>query len=98
MNRPETGFRFIGQPMPRHEDARLLIGAGRFTDDFEFPRQTYAAMVRSPQPHARIVSIDKACALTLPGVLGVFTGTDCAADGLGAIHVVARLRQRIVWN
>ena len=26
MNKPETGFRFIGQPMPRHEDARLLTG------------------------------------------------------------------------
>src|ERR1019366_10249097 len=85
MNKPETGFRFIGQPMPRHEDARLLIGAGRFTDDFDFPRQTYAAMVRSPHPHARIVSIDKARALALPGVLGVFTGADCAADGLGPI-------------
>jgi carbon-monoxide dehydrogenase large subunit len=85
MNKPETGFRFIGQPMPRHEDARLLIGAGRFTDDFDFPGQTYAAMVRSPHPHARIVSIDKARALALPGVLGVFTGADCVADGLGPI-------------
>jgi len=85
MNKPETGFRFIGQPMPRHEDARLLIGAGRFTDDFDFPGQSYAAMVRSPHPHARIVSIDKARALALPGVLGVFTGADCAADGLGPI-------------
>src|SRR5664280_2055688 len=85
MNKPETGFRFIGQPMPRHEDARLLIGAGRFTDDFDFPGQTYAAMVRSPHPHARIVSIDKSRALALPGVLGVFTGADCAADGLGPI-------------
>src|ERR1017187_6293973 len=85
MNKPETGFRFIGQPMPRHEDARLLIGAGRFTDDFDFPGQTYAAMVRSPHPHARIAAIDKARALALPGVLGGFTGADCAADGLGPI-------------
>src|SRR5674476_146159 len=85
MNKPETVFRFIGQPMPRHEDARLLVGAGRFTDDFDFPGQTYAAMVRSPHPHARIVSIDKARAPALPGVLGVFTGADCAADGLGPI-------------
>jgi aerobic carbon-monoxide dehydrogenase large subunit len=85
MNKPESGFRFIGQPMPRHEDARLLIGEGRFTDDFDFPGQTYAAMVRSPHAHARIVSIDKSRALALPGVLGVFTGADCLADGLGAI-------------
>jgi carbon-monoxide dehydrogenase large subunit len=85
MNKPETGFRFIGQPMPRHEDARLLTGQGRFTDDFNFPGQTYAAMVRSPHAHARIISIDKSRALALAGVLGVFTGTDCLADGLGPI-------------
>ena len=86
MIKPETGFRFIGQPMPRHEDARLLVGKGRYTDDFSFPGQTYAAMVRSPHAHARIVSIDKTRVLPMPGVLGVFTGADCAADGLGAIQ------------
>src|SRR6185437_9453885 len=86
MNRPESGFRYIGQPMPRHEDARLVIGRGRFTDDFNFPNQAFAAMVRSPHPHARIVSIDKSRALAMPGVLGVFTGADCAADGLGPIQ------------
>ena len=71
--------------MPRHEDARLITGQGRFSDDFSFPGQTYAAMVRSPHPHARIVSIDKSRAQGMPGVLGVFTGADCAADGLGPI-------------
>jgi carbon-monoxide dehydrogenase large subunit len=85
MNRPETGFRFIGQPMPRHEDARLITGHGRYADDFGFPGQAYAAMVRSPHAHARIASIDKAPVLAMPGVLGVFTGADCAADGLGPI-------------
>jgi carbon-monoxide dehydrogenase large subunit len=85
MNKPESGFRFIGQPRPRHEDARLVVGQGRFTDDFNFPDQAYAAMVRSPHAHARIVSIDKTRALAMPGVLGVFTGADCQADGLGSI-------------
>ncbi len=94
MNKPETGFRFIGQPMPRHEDARLITGQGRFTDDFSFPGQAHAAMVRSPHAHARIVSIDKAAALAMPGVLGVFTGADCAADGLGAIGARSRCRRR----
>jgi carbon-monoxide dehydrogenase large subunit len=86
MNRPQTGFRYIGQPMPRNEDARLVTGHGRYTDDFGFPGQTYAAMVRSPHPHARIVSIDKTRALAMPGVLGVYTGADCAADKLGPIQ------------
>jgi carbon-monoxide dehydrogenase large subunit len=85
MNKPETGFRFIGQPMPRHEDERLVTGQGRFTDDFSFAGEAHAAMVRSPHAHARIVKIDKAPALAMPGVLAVFTGADCAADGLGPI-------------
>ena len=81
--RPDkSGYRFIGKPMPRKEDARLVTGKGRFTDDFSLDGQVYAAMVRSPYPHARIVSIDTAAAKAMPGVLGVFTGADCAADGL----------------
>ncbi|MFZ0177659.1 MAG: xanthine dehydrogenase family protein molybdopterin-binding subunit [Pseudolabrys sp.] len=71
--------------MPRNEDARLLTGRGQFTDDFSFPGQAYAAMVRSPYAHARIVGIDHSTARTMPGVLGVFTGADCVADSLGAI-------------
>lgn len=79
------GFRAIGQPIRRKEDARLLTGKGRFSDDFARPGQTYAAIVRSPYPHARILGIDKAPVLAMPGVLGVFTGADAAADGLSAI-------------
>jgi carbon-monoxide dehydrogenase large subunit len=81
----ETGYRFIGKPMPRKEDARLITGKGRFTDDFSLDGQTYAAMVRSPYPHARIVAIDAAAAKKMPGVLGVFTGADCSADKLAPI-------------
>jgi carbon-monoxide dehydrogenase large subunit len=85
MNSVDSAFRFIGQPVQRHEDARLVVGEGRFSDDFSFAGQAFAAMVRSPYPHARIMRIDKARALAMPGVLGVFTGADCLADGLGLI-------------
>src|SRR5215471_10575669 len=78
----ERAFKAIGKPLARKEDGRLITGKGRFTDDFNLPNQTWAAMVRSPYPHARIVSIDPGTALEMPGVLGVYTGTDCAADGL----------------
>ena len=53
-----TAFGSIGHPIRRKEDARLLTGKGRFTDDFSIDGQTYAAMVRSPHPHARIVRIE----------------------------------------
>ena len=75
----------IGSPVLRKEDLRLLTGAGRFTDDFSLPGQAHAAMVRSPLPHARIVRVGKGRALAMPGVLGVFSGADCAADGLAPI-------------
>jgi aerobic carbon-monoxide dehydrogenase large subunit len=81
----ETGYRFIGKPLPRKEDERLLTGQGRFTDDFNLDGQAYAVMVRAPYPHARIVAIDAAQAKRMPGVLGVFIGADCAAEKLGPI-------------
>src|SRR5712671_6131720 len=81
----ESHYRFIGKPIPRHEDARLVTGQGRFTDDFKLAGETFAAMVRSPHPHARILKIDSARARAMPGVLGVFTGADCLADKLAPI-------------
>ena len=81
----ETGFRFIGKPIPRKEDERLITGKGRFTDDFNVDGQTYAVIVRSPYPHARIVAVDAARAKAMPGVVGVLTGADCAADNIGPV-------------
>src|SRR5271154_5318451 len=78
----DAGYRFIGKPLPRKEDERLITGKGRFTDDFNLDGQAYAVMVRSPYPHARIVAINSTEARKMPGVLGVFTGADCAADKL----------------
>ncbi|NKB55993.1 MAG: molybdopterin-dependent oxidoreductase [Alphaproteobacteria bacterium] len=75
----------IGEPVRRKEDERLLTGRGTFTDDFSLPDQAHAAFVRSIHPHARLRSIDSTEALRMPGVLAVFTGADCEADGLGEI-------------
>ena len=83
MNKPD--YRFIGKPIRRAEDGRLITGRGQFSDDFLLEGQTYAAIVRSPYPHARIVNIDAARAKKMKGVLGVFTGADCLADKLSPI-------------
>ena len=45
---------WIGKPMRRIEDARLLAGQGRFTDDVNLEGQAWAAFTRSPHAHARI--------------------------------------------
>jgi carbon-monoxide dehydrogenase large subunit len=73
---PEGGY--IGAPIPRREDARLLTGRGTFVDDLEMPGVAHAAMVRSPHAHARVRRVDAAAALTLPGVLAVATAADIA--------------------
>jgi len=75
----------IGDHLLRKEDRRLLTGQGRFTDDFALAGEAYAAIVRSPHPHARIGPIDTSTALAMPGVLDVITGADCAAAGLRPI-------------
>src|SRR5690349_6385619 len=72
----------VGQPVRRKEDRRLLTGKGQFSDDFSLPGQAYAAVVRSPHPHARIAGMEKSRALAVPGVLAVFTGADLVADGI----------------
>ena len=61
----------------------MLRGEGRYTDDIDLPGQARAFVVRSPYAHARIVSIDTEEAARAPGVLGVFTAADLAADGVG---------------
>ncbi|MEN9709981.1 MAG: hypothetical protein RIQ68_2389, partial [Pseudomonadota bacterium] len=75
----------IGQPVRRKEDVRLLTGKGQYTDDVNFDGQTWAAFVRSPQAHAKILSIDTSAAKAAPGVVGVFTGSDMKADGVGTL-------------
>lgn len=72
----------IGTSLPRLEDARLITGRGRYSDDFTLPGQVCATVVRSPHAHTRILSIDASAARALPGVLAVLTGTDMPADGL----------------
>jgi CO/xanthine dehydrogenase Mo-binding subunit len=64
---------------------RLLTDQGRYADDWNAPGQAYAAFVRSPHAYADVVAIDAAPARAVAGVLGVFTGRDLIADGVGAI-------------
>ena len=70
----------IGQPVPRREDFRLLTGKGCYSDDFSFPGQVYAVMVRSPHAHALIRAVDTAAAAAAPGVLAVGGGKPWPPD------------------
>ena len=75
---PEARPRFVGAPIRRLEDPRLLTGHGSFTDDHAPARCAHVAFRRADHPHARIVAIDTAAAARAPGVIGVFTAADLA--------------------
>ena len=87
---PQTGdetppAKGIGQPVRRKEDARLVVGAGRYSDDIGLPGQLHAVMARTWHAHARIVNIDTSAARAVAGVVCVLTGSDVEADGLQPI-------------
>jgi carbon-monoxide dehydrogenase large subunit len=66
----------IGARVPRLELKRLVSGHGRYIDDIKLPRMLHACFVRSPHPHAKIVSIDIEVAKQAPGVAAVLTAAD----------------------
>ena len=73
----------IGAAVRRKEDQRFITGKGHYTDDINRPGQAYAYFVRSPHAHATVKSIDAKAASAMPGVCGVLTGKDLAADKIG---------------
>ena len=55
---PRAGDRWVGQALRRKEDPRMITGQGRYVDDIVLPGMLHMAVVRSPEAHARILSID----------------------------------------
>ncbi len=84
----------VGQPVRRKEDDTLVRGKGKYTDDFNLPGQAYACIVRSSHAHGIIRGIDTAAAKAMPGVLGVWTGTDLAAANYGPFTCGLPLKNR----
>jgi aerobic carbon-monoxide dehydrogenase large subunit len=84
----------IGQPVRRKEDDTLVRGKGRYTDDFSLPGQAYAFIVRSTHAHGVIRGINTDAAKAMPGVLGVWTGTDLNAAGYGPFTCGLPLKSR----
>src|SRR5919109_2486689 len=66
----------IGASIRRVEDAPLITGKGCFVEDIQLPGMLHMAFLRSPYPHAKILSINTSAAQALPGVVAVVTGDD----------------------
>jgi aerobic carbon-monoxide dehydrogenase large subunit len=67
---------FIGRPLLRREDRRLLVGQGQFIADLALPRMLHAVVVRSEVAHARIRALDLSRAAAMPGVALALNGID----------------------
>ncbi|MGE0873449.1 MAG: molybdopterin cofactor-binding domain-containing protein [Burkholderiales bacterium] len=68
---------YLGTAVQRLEDEALLRGRGRYADDLGAkPGTLEAAVVRSPQAHAKLIGVDAAAAARMPGVRAVLTGED----------------------
>ena len=84
----------VGQPVRRKEDDTLVRGKGKYTDDFNLPGQAYAWIVRSSHAHGILRGIDTTAARKMPGVLGVWTGTDLSAANYGPFTCGLPLKNR----
>lgn len=71
-------FSIIGKPVPMVDGASKVTGKGIYTDDMKMPGMVYARILRSVQPHAKILKLDTSRAEAMDGVVAVVTGKDVA--------------------
>ena len=79
----------VGQSLRRKGDPRLTTGRATYVDDLALPGMLHAAVVRSREAHANIVSIDASAALARPGIKAVYTGNDMS-DLLAPLPMAGR--------
>ena len=85
---------YIGKPIHREEDSRLLQGQGRYTEDVNLLNQAYAFVLRSQLAHADITSLKTSTAKKAPGVLAVLIGDDLKKRSLGRLKPLAPGKRR----
>src|SRR6266550_1081500 len=71
-----NGLKVVGKPLPKVDAATKVTGRAVYADDMLPARTLHCKILRSPHPHARILSIDTSAARRIPGVIAVITGND----------------------
>jgi carbon-monoxide dehydrogenase large subunit len=75
---------WVGRPLRRTEDDRLLRGQGRYVGNLARPGLTHMVVARSPLAHALIRSIDTSRARRAPGVVAILTPAELDDEGVSA--------------
>jgi xanthine dehydrogenase molybdenum-binding subunit len=71
MAQAKKDFSVVGKRTPRIDAYERVTGQAQYTGDLQLPGMLYARVLRSPHPHAKIISIDTSKAERLPGVKAV---------------------------
>lgn len=79
-------FSIIGTNYPKIDAEEKVTGRAKFAGDLKFPGTLYCRFVRSPYPHAKILSIDTSEAEKLPGVKAISLGQDYKGT-MGCVEV-----------
>ncbi|NEB03550.1 molybdopterin cofactor-binding domain-containing protein [Streptomyces sp. SID13726] len=85
----------VGTARLRKEDARLITGQTRWTDNIDATGLLHLAVLRSPMAHARVDRVDVSPALERPGVVAAFSGADLA-EGMGSLPCAWPVTEDIV--
>ena len=75
----------IGRPVTRGEGPDKVTGRSLYVADISLPEILWGKVLRSPYPHARIVSVDTSRAAQIPGVHAVVTGCDLPDARVGRL-------------
>src|SRR2546428_7596750 len=67
---------YVGRPLKRTEDPKLITGRGQYGEDITLPALAHLAFLRSPHAHARVTALRTDAARQAPGVVRVATAKD----------------------
>jgi aerobic carbon-monoxide dehydrogenase large subunit len=67
---------YVGRPLKRTEDPKLITGRGQYVEDITLPGLAHLAFLRSPHAHARVTAVRTDAARGAPGVVRVVTARD----------------------
>ncbi len=76
-------LKHISKEVPKYDSPEKVVGEARYLADVDMPGMLHAKILRSPYPHARILSIDTSKAERIPGVVAVITARDVKLNPIG---------------
>jgi CO/xanthine dehydrogenase Mo-binding subunit len=85
----------VGTSLPRQDGPDKVTGRARYAGDQALPGLLHARLVTSPYAHARLLHVDTSAALSLPGVVAIFTAE---TQGLAQSDSLSRAHSPLAWQ